>query len=491
MKKYGLFKWTVLSMTLCLAVQAGAAEDIALFDIGGMEDEYLYTPGYAVRPEPVVSRDGLTLVKDVDYTLAYSDHTDAGTARVTVTGIGNYTGTLTRHFAVVNATRSVGYKLWDSNNGLVATTVPSEIREDGQVMHVQIKFDGVIHTEASEEELRSQFDIRLPGLLAPEDAGREVVFGINRLDPTVLDITMPSVSVTAQTNGAITLRAVSAAGWITALRDAEGRAVNLLPIQSVQPTGLALERVNGVTGSVSVPASVIYRMSSIPLVRGMNFLQARSNRSNHPGGWLAKEYFTIHSHSFFTMTPAVHFTTLTGAANVDTLQKAGYRLEAVETPDDENSPCIRLTALRPAAGEELSWVVYHYPYRAPEDRKFELALLLDTAQADPSVLSAAREVLYDIHATAEEVSAAIAGFDPGGDTYAGLPEGRPEWRVGSESRAVTVWNVTPGSLITVYRINGSIAASLVAASDRETIPVATQGIYIVRVDDSAVKIFVK
>lgn len=478
-------------MTLCFFVQAGVADDITRFSIGGIEDEYLYTPGYAVTPEPVVGDDDLHLIKDTDYTLTYSNNTDAGTASLTVTGIGNYTGTLTRNFAIVHATRSVGYKLWDSNNGIVATTVPSEIREDGQVMHVQIKFDKAIHMDAPDGEVRSQFDIKLPGFLAPEDAGRDVLFGINRQDPTILDITMPSVAVTAQTNCMITVQATHAAGWITAIKDADGNAVNLLPIESIQPTGLALEKVSSTTGTVSVPASVTCRMSSIPLVRGMNFLQARSNRSDHPNGYLAREYFTIHSHSFFTMTPFTHFTTLTGEANRDTLQKAGYTLELVEIPGNENNPEIKLTAGTPVADEELSWIVYHYPYRAPSDRKFELARLIETEQVDHSVITAAREVLYDIRATAEEVAGAIEWFGSGAGSSISLPESKPDWHIGTGYRSVIVRGVTPGSLITVYRINGQIVSSVSAKSDEETIYVSTQGIYIVRIKDWATKVFVK
>lgn len=36
-------------------------------------------------------------MKDRDYTIAYTNHTNVGTATVTVTGIGNYTGTINKN----------------------------------------------------------------------------------------------------------------------------------------------------------------------------------------------------------------------------------------------------------------------------------------------------------------------------------------------------------------------------------------------------------
>ena len=49
----------------------------------------------------------MTLVKDTDYTVEYSNNINAGTATVTVTGIGNYTGTLTKTFIINKAQQNV------------------------------------------------------------------------------------------------------------------------------------------------------------------------------------------------------------------------------------------------------------------------------------------------------------------------------------------------------------------------------------------------
>ena len=56
--------------------------------------------GSAITPLPVIKNSGTTLVKDTDYTLAYSGNTNVGTATVTITGIGGYSGTRTVNFTI-------------------------------------------------------------------------------------------------------------------------------------------------------------------------------------------------------------------------------------------------------------------------------------------------------------------------------------------------------------------------------------------------------
>lgn len=59
----------------------------------------------AHTPEPVVT-DGAALAKGTDYTVAYANNVNAGTADVTVTGTNNYTGDVTVHFTINKASIS-------------------------------------------------------------------------------------------------------------------------------------------------------------------------------------------------------------------------------------------------------------------------------------------------------------------------------------------------------------------------------------------------
>lgn len=83
------------------------------------------------EPEPVVTLGGTALVKGTDYTVSYSGNTAAGTARVTVTGIGRYTGTAGVSFTVT-ASSEEGPK--PSGGGSAANLTTAETRSDGSTL---------------------------------------------------------------------------------------------------------------------------------------------------------------------------------------------------------------------------------------------------------------------------------------------------------------------------------------------------------------------
>ena len=60
--------------------------------VGGVSLSYGYT-GKAHTPAITVKVDGVTLVKDIDYTAEYENNIEPGTARITVTGKGKYKDT--------------------------------------------------------------------------------------------------------------------------------------------------------------------------------------------------------------------------------------------------------------------------------------------------------------------------------------------------------------------------------------------------------------
>jgi hypothetical protein len=62
--------------------------------------------GSAIKPTPSVKLNGKTLKKDTDYTLTYSNNTNAGTAKITVKGKGSYTGTVNVTFKISPASLS-------------------------------------------------------------------------------------------------------------------------------------------------------------------------------------------------------------------------------------------------------------------------------------------------------------------------------------------------------------------------------------------------
>ena len=81
--------------TATFTINAKAASNLTISSIAAQT----YT-GSALTPAVTVKDGSTTLTSGTDYTVAYSDNTNAGTATVTVTGKGNYTGTKTATFTI-------------------------------------------------------------------------------------------------------------------------------------------------------------------------------------------------------------------------------------------------------------------------------------------------------------------------------------------------------------------------------------------------------
>ena len=73
----------------------------SMADVTASEIPDVIFSGIAATPEPVLTLNGSTLVKDKDYTLTYSNNENIGTASVTVTGIGFLKGSLELSFNIV------------------------------------------------------------------------------------------------------------------------------------------------------------------------------------------------------------------------------------------------------------------------------------------------------------------------------------------------------------------------------------------------------
>jgi hypothetical protein len=103
-------KWAATSVTYTLSVSAKALEASDVGDIVGSPFTYS-----GAGQTPTVTVSGLTL--GTDYTVAFANNTNAGTASATVSGIGNYSGTVSKTFTidradyayVIDGTQSIKY----------------------------------------------------------------------------------------------------------------------------------------------------------------------------------------------------------------------------------------------------------------------------------------------------------------------------------------------------------------------------------------------
>ncbi|MDE7168537.1 MAG: hypothetical protein K2O28_06810 [Clostridia bacterium] len=75
---------------------------ISTATVTGINTTYEYT-GSAINPVPVVTWNGIVLVKETDYTVTYGTNTALGDGTVTITGCGNLNGTINKTFTITPA----------------------------------------------------------------------------------------------------------------------------------------------------------------------------------------------------------------------------------------------------------------------------------------------------------------------------------------------------------------------------------------------------
>ena len=66
--------------------------------------------GSDLKPVPTVTVDGDTLIRDKDYTVSYENNINAGTATIIITGIGDYTGRISKSFIINKAVNKISAK---------------------------------------------------------------------------------------------------------------------------------------------------------------------------------------------------------------------------------------------------------------------------------------------------------------------------------------------------------------------------------------------
>ena len=107
-------------------------------------DDTMYN-GEEQKNKPTVedTKTGATLVENVDYTLSYTAAVNAGTVEVTITGIGNYTGTAKtsyeitkRNVTLISATDSKVYDKTPLINHNVAVEGDGFVKEEGATYNV-------------------------------------------------------------------------------------------------------------------------------------------------------------------------------------------------------------------------------------------------------------------------------------------------------------------------------------------------------------------
>lgn len=128
--------WSIGSMDI-----AGAVVTIA-------GDSFTYN-GNAIMPDVTVSLEGFDLIENTDYTVAYSDNTDAGEATATVTGMGNYSGEVGKSFTInpaplTIADATVSSKTYDGKTDGTAESVSFDGVPGGQSLALNTDYTATV-----------------------------------------------------------------------------------------------------------------------------------------------------------------------------------------------------------------------------------------------------------------------------------------------------------------------------------------------------------
>ena len=110
--------------------------------------------GTAHTPAPAVKMNGTALNNATDYTLSYSENTNAGTATMTVTGKGNYSDTKTVNFGIGQATltitdATIGAKAYDGTKNATVTSVTFSGLQNSETLDMTTDYtvSGVFNSE--------------------------------------------------------------------------------------------------------------------------------------------------------------------------------------------------------------------------------------------------------------------------------------------------------------------------------------------------------
>ena len=79
-------------------VVAASVSSVTIGTIG----DHIYT-GSAIKPDSTVELNGVELYEDTDYSVSYTNNINAGTATVTITGLGNLEGSTSTTFTITQA----------------------------------------------------------------------------------------------------------------------------------------------------------------------------------------------------------------------------------------------------------------------------------------------------------------------------------------------------------------------------------------------------
>ncbi len=145
--------------TLNFTIKEPEVKKVALSDCTITLSKSVYTyDGKAKTPDVTVKYGNTTLAKGTDYTVSYSNNTNVGTGKVTVTGKGNYTGSITKTFAIQEA-KSKGFT-WGTDNWNFNNSAPDYFPRTSYRQHISESYLNTLKKNLTNTEYYVIFEAR-------------------------------------------------------------------------------------------------------------------------------------------------------------------------------------------------------------------------------------------------------------------------------------------------------------------------------------------
>lgn len=131
------------------------------------KEKYTYS-GLEIKPTITVKKDNTTLKQDTDYEVSYSNNIDVGEATLTINGINNYLGKITKQFNIVQKDIEVQ---WSSN---------TELKYNGQEQILQATANSGVNREIIELSISTDREAKDPGTYTASASIKNVTGGQNK-----------------------------------------------------------------------------------------------------------------------------------------------------------------------------------------------------------------------------------------------------------------------------------------------------------------------
>lgn len=146
-----------------------------------------YYTGEAIEPAVTVKDGSKTLTQDTDYTVSYENNTDVGTADITVTGMGNYTGSVEKTFDIEDKVEASKKAVKDALAGITATneTTKEDIQKaiDAALTKAGITDVTVTVGDLTKKDATTEAAGSITGIISITCKGESVSVTINQTIP--------------------------------------------------------------------------------------------------------------------------------------------------------------------------------------------------------------------------------------------------------------------------------------------------------------------